>query len=81
LEKDVEQNPLFYAKVKQLNKEAGGHVAESKDWTFGDYEVMLEGVESPDDLEEMLDCVTSSDKLTDPEIERLRKLIEKKTGA
>ena len=51
---------------------------DCKDWTFGDYEILLSEMKSPDDLEEMLDCVILSNKLTNIEIETLRKLIEKK---
>jgi len=51
---------------------------DCKDWTFGDYEILLSEMKSPDDLEEMLDCVILSNKLTNIEIETLRKLIENK---
>jgi len=51
---------------------------DCKGWTFGDYEILLPGMENHDELEEMLDCLTLSNKLTDSEIKILRKLIEKK---
>jgi len=47
-----------------------------KDWSFGDYEVMLAGTETQDDLEGMLDCLNAS-KLSESEIDTMRKLIEK----
>lgn len=47
------------------------------EWDFSTFEVMLAGSDK-DELEEMLDCVMSSTKLADAEIETLKNMIEKK---
>lgn len=51
---------------------------DCKDWDFGTYESLLSGTESEEELDELLNCVMSSEKLTELEIETLRKLIENK---
>jgi len=50
---------------------------DCKDWLFGDWESLLPGMEDYDDLEEMLDCMNNSDKLSDSEKGVLKERIEK----
>ena len=47
------------------------------EWDFGTFEVMIAGIQSEDDGENLLECIASSSKLTDVEKETLSKLIEK----
>jgi hypothetical protein len=52
---------------------------DCKQWDFGDWESLIPGMEDYDDLEEMLDCMNNSDKLSDSEKGVLRELIEKRS--
>jgi GNAT superfamily N-acetyltransferase len=54
---------------------------DCKEWDFGDFEIALAGMESKEDLEDLLDCVMASTVLTEPEIDTISKRITKKMEA
>jgi hypothetical protein len=70
----------FTSQVEKENSiQEGDAQDDCKDWTFGDYEIILSGMEDEEDLESMLDCVAMSTKLAERlEKDELRRRIEQK---